>query len=220
MKRIKKILKVLIPVIIIISVMPFGINQWVIKSSEKYIVNEYSDMKYDAIIVLGAYVDSNGNVCDMLNDRLEVAYEYYNKGFSKKVLLSGDHGEVDYDEVNTMKKFMQDKGIKDEDIFLDHAGFSTYETMYRARDVFKAKKVLIVTQKYHLYRAIYIARQLGLDAYGVDAALQYYRGMEGYEKREFLARNKDFVTSTILKPKPTYLGEPIPISGDGRESWD
>lgn len=212
---------ILVPIIMILLIIPFIINKYVVKYGEKYIIQEANNnKKYDAILVLGAYVDSDGNVCPMLNDRLEVAHKAYEGGKAPKLLLTGDHGEANYDEVNAMKKFMQNKGVEDENIFLDHAGFSTYESMYRARDIFEAKKILIVTQGYHLYRAIYIARMLGLEADGISSDLQYYRQIEAYKKREFLARNKDFVTSLILKPDPTFLGDPIPISGDGRESWD
>ena len=131
-----------------------------------------------------------------------------------KLLMSGDHGRVSYDEVNAMKQFAIDRGVPSEDVFMDHAGFSTYETMYRAKEVFAAKRVIIVTQKYHLYRAVYIAEQLGLEAYGVDSDLQSYIKQPYYNAREILARDKDFV-KVIFKPKPTYLGEVIPISGSG-----
>ena len=113
-----------------------------------------------------------------------------------------------------MKQFAIDRGVPSEDVFMDHAGFSTYETMYRAKEVFAAKRVIIVTQKYHLYRAVYIAEQLGLEAYGVDSDLQSYIKQSYYNAREILARDKDFV-KVIFKPKPTYLGEVIPISGSG-----
>lgn len=113
-----------------------------------------------------------------------------------------------------MKQFAIDRGVPSEDVFMDHAGFSTYETMYRAKEVFAAKRVIIVTQKYHLYRAVYIAEQLGLEAYGVDSDLQRYIKQPYYNAREILARDKDFV-KVIFKPKPTYLGEVIPISGSG-----
>jgi vancomycin permeability regulator SanA len=97
---------------------------------------------------------------------------------------------------------------------MDHAGFSTYESLYRTRDIFKAKKILIVTQKYHMYRAIYIADKLGLDAYGVSSDPRIYAGQSYREIREILARSKDFF-NVIVKPKPTYLGKTIPISGNG-----
>jgi vancomycin permeability regulator SanA len=97
---------------------------------------------------------------------------------------------------------------------MDHAGFSTYESIYRAKDIFQAKKIIIVSQKYHLYRALYIANALGIEAYGVHADYRNYAGQAGFDIREVLARNKDFFTS-IFKPEPTYRGEAIPIWGDG-----
>ena len=95
---------------------------------------------------------------------------------------------------------------------MDHAGFSTYESMYRARDVFGAKRIVVVSQDYHLYRALYVAERLGLDAYGVPADLRPYAGQEARELREVLARNKDFLTA-IVQPPPTFLGDPISLSG-------
>ncbi len=128
--------------------------------------------------------------------------------------MSGDHGEKDYDEVNVMRTYAEEDGIPTEHIFMDHAGFSTYESMYRARDIFCAKKIVIVTQGYHLSRAVYIARSLGLEAYGVASDYQTFAGQKIRDIREVLAREKDFLY-TIFKPKPTYLGEQIPLSGSG-----
>jgi len=113
-----------------------------------------------------------------------------------------------------MKAFAIEQGVPSEDIFMDHAGFSTYESLYRAKEVFEAKKVVIVTQKYHLYRALYIANQLGIEAYGVGSDPRRYVGEAYREFREILARNKDFF-GCIIKPKPTYLGETIPVYGSG-----
>ena len=97
---------------------------------------------------------------------------------------------------------------------MDHAGFSTYESIYRAKEIFGAKKILIVTQEYHLYRALYIARCFGIDAYGVSSDLDNYYGQFHRDVREILARVKDFGLC-ILKVKPTYLGEPIDLHGNG-----
>ena len=83
--------------------------------------------------------------------------------------MSGDHGRVSYDEVNTMKDYAINDGIPSDDIFMDHAGFSTYDSMYRAKEIFGVKKIVIVSQKYHLTRALYIAKKLGIEAYGVSA---------------------------------------------------
>jgi vancomycin permeability regulator SanA len=128
--------------------------------------------------------------------------------------MSGDHGQADYDEVNIMKNYAISHGVPSEDIFMDHAGFSTYESIYRAREVFGVKKFIIVTQEYHLHRALYIAESLGVEAYGLSADLRDYSGQLKYSIREVLARNKDFFTS-LIKPKPKYLGERIDLGGNG-----
>lgn len=155
----------------------------------------------------------------MLQDRLDTAISLYKNGKSNKILMTGDHGRKEYDEVNIMKQYAIDNDIPSEDIFMDHAGYSTYESIYRAKEVFKAKRVVIITQKYHLYRALFIANNLGLEAYGVNSEPRMYGGQIKREIREILARNKDFITS-IIKPKPTYLGDEIPISGDGNITND
>jgi vancomycin permeability regulator SanA len=173
----------------------------------------------DCILVLGCYVHKDGNPSDMLHDRLRRGVELYDLGAAPKLLMSGDHGRTDYDEVAAMKQFAINAGIPSEHIFMDHAGFSTYESLYRAKEIFQAKKILIVTQEYHLYRAIYIANQLGLEAYGVSADYRSYSGQTGRDIREFLARVKDFGTG-IFKPEPTYLGDTIPIWGNGNLTND
>ena len=171
-------------------------------------------------MVLGAYVRRNGEPGSMLNDRLVKAYEIHENTAIKKVLLTGDHGQKEYDEVNAMRRFMEEKGMAKEDIFLDHAGFSTYESIYRASEIFKVHKMVIVTQEYHLPRALYIADKLGIEAVGVAAHPYSYPGMPRYKIREYLARTKDFIMVNFLKLEPTYLGEAIPVSGDGRLSQD
>ena len=199
----------------------FFVNEYVKSfSSSKIISFDEAVEKGDAdcVIVLGCKVYENGPG-PMLRDRLEKGTSLYEKGAAPKILMSGDHGRKTYDEVNAMKKFALDRGLPSEDVFMDHAGFSTYETMYRARDVFECEKVIIVTQEYHLYRSLYIAEKLGLDAYGVACDTREYPGQLKRDIREVLARNKDFL-KCIFKPKPTYLGEVIPISGDGNLTND
>jgi vancomycin permeability regulator SanA len=168
----------------------------------------------DCILVLGAGVREDGTPSLMLNERLELGIALYQSGASQKLLMSGDHGRKDYDEVNTMKGYALSQGITSEDVFMDHAGFSTYESIYRAKEIFQAKKIIIVSQEYHLYRALYIADKFGIEAYGVAAKGEEYQGQTYREFREILARNKDFL-SVIFRPKPTYLGEAIPVSGNG-----
>lgn len=192
----------------------FGIDFFVKNSTEKYILTpEEAGSGYDCILVLGCGVHGD-TPSHMLEDRLLQGIELYKNGASDKMLMSGDHGKETYDEVNVMKNFALDRGVKSENIFMDHAGFSTYESMYRAKEIFRAEKILIVTQDYHLYRAIYDARALGIEAYGVASNPRTYSGQLYRDIREILARNKDFIYG-ILKPEPTYLGEPIPIHGNG-----
>lgn len=168
----------------------------------------------DCILVLGCQVLDNGEPSHMLRDRLTQAVELYQMGAAPKLLMSGDHGQHRYDEVNAMKQFALDAGVPSEDIFMDHAGFSTYESMYRAKEIFGVKKILVVTQEYHLYRAMYISERFGVETYGVASDLDTYSGQFYRDVREVLARVKDY-GKCIFKPKPTFLGEDIPISGDG-----
>jgi vancomycin permeability regulator SanA len=140
--------------------------------------------------------------------------ELYEQGIAPKLLMSGDHGREEYDEVNVMKSFVVERGVPSEDVFMDHAGFSTYESVFRAKEIFQTQKIVIVTQGYHLYRAIYIAQALGMDAYGVASDYRAYAGQTLRDLREVLARVKDMATC-IFRPSPTYLGEVIPIWGDG-----
>ena len=173
----------------------------------------------DCVIVLGCLVHDNGVPSHMLEDRLKRGVALYQAGAAPKLLMSGDHGNADYDEVDAMKRYAVDAGVPSADVFMDHAGFSTYETMYRAKEVFAAEKVLIVTQGYHLYRAVYVAEALGLDAYGVDADYRQYVGQVKRDLREILARAKDFF-QVIIRPEPTYLGDVISISGSGELTHD
>ena len=206
---------------VIIAVSFLFIDQYVQRMGSKYIISPDEAPKSDAILVLGAYVFPDGTLSFMLNDRLVEAYKLYKGGKAEKILVSGDHGRKDYDEVNAMKKFLKDKNVLDQDVFMDHAGFNTYESIYRARDIFQVKKVIIVTQEYHLMRAVYIARELGLEAYGVASDQHDYGEiMVIYRLREMAARNKDFFIAKFLKPQPTFLGEVIPVTGDGRVTDD
>ncbi len=186
-----------------------------------YDVNSISEIQeeYDCIIVLGAGVRPDGTPSDMLLDRLKTGVLAYNSGVSSKIIMSGDHGRKDYDEVNTMKNYALNNGIASVDVFMDHAGFSTYDSMYRARDIFDVKKAVVVTQKYHLYRALYLAESMGIDCIGLSADLNKYRNQESRELREIVARSKDFLSS-IFKPKPKYLGDKISVFGDGNVTND
>lgn len=212
----KKVLIYGIIIIAILMIIVLGINLYVKASTNKQILgeNDYTKLSdIDCIIILGAGVWRD-KPSPILEDRLLEGIKLYQNNVSDKIIMSGDHGRESYDEVNIMKNYAIEKGIPSENIFMDHAGFSTYESIYRARDIFKAKKIVIVTQKYHLYRALYAANCLGLEAYGVGADPRQYSGATFRELREILARDKDFI-KCIFKPKPTYLGDTIPVSGNG-----
>lgn len=197
-----------------------GINIYIKISVRNKIlsVEACKDMKADCILVLGAGVWGK-RPSFMLEDRLAQGVELYEQNGSNRLLMSGDHGKDNYDEVNVMKQFAIEEGVPSKDIFMDHAGFSTYESMYRAKEVFQVKKLIIVTQEYHLYRALYIAEQLGMEAYGVASDPRKYNGQLKREVREILARGKEFF-QVIGKPKPTYLGDSISIKGNGDETND
>ena len=193
-------------------------NVVVCASSAKYIYdrNEIAELDndFDCILVLGAGVYSDGTPTPMLNDRLVVACETYEAGRSDRFIMSGDHLFSDYNEPGAMKKFAMEQGIDSKVIFLDHAGISTYDSVYRAIKLYGAEKILIVTQKYHLYRAIYLSQSLGAEAYGVSANLRSYMGQPKYTVREWAARVKDFAMA-IAKPEATYMGDKIDLWGDG-----
>ncbi len=225
-KAIFKKLRTAFCVILALGVLGIGsvlaINAWVKGSvSERILTQEEAAalQDIDCVVVLGCQVKSDGTPSDMLADRLKRSVALYEAGAAPKLLMSGDHGTHGYDEVSAMKQYALDAGVPSVDVFMDHAGFSTYETVYRAKEIFGAEKILIVTQEYHLYRALYIAGAMGMDAYGVSADYRQYVGQAAMDFREVLARVKDFGLS-ILKPEPTYLGDPIPISGNGELTHD
>ncbi|MDD2457621.1 MAG: ElyC/SanA/YdcF family protein [Eubacteriales bacterium] len=169
----------------------------------------------DCVIVPGAQVLANGTPSQMLQDRLDVALLYYNSGRTDRILVSGDNGQVEYNEVIVMRNYLLAHGVPIEVIFMDHAGFDTYDTMYRARDIFLVDKAVVVTQEFHLLRALYIGQELGLEVHGVASDPRPYAGADYYRLREYLARFKAFLDCQF-NSKPTYLGETIPITGDGR----
>ena len=214
---IKRILLVLAGLALVVSLCVLGVNIFVKSSVSDRIVTveKAKDLNADCIIVLGAGLRPDGNPTWMLEDRIKVGDELYKNHASPKIIMSGDHGRESYDEVNAMKKYAKNEGVPSKEIFMDHAGFETYDTMYRARDIFGAKKVIIVTQQYHLYRAMYAAKKLGLDAYGVSATKRKYDNKQWIrDMREWLARVKIF-GKCITKPKPKYLGKKIDLKGSG-----
>lgn len=211
--------------IFVIAALLFGIaltvlNRVVAQVGAQRIISEQEAQKLDdvdCILILGAGVYKNKYPSDMLEDRLLEGVKLFMLGASDRILMSGDNSKINYNEVKVMKDFAVKSGVPSEQVFQDHAGFSTYESIYRARDVFAAKKIIIVTQSYHMYRALYDAKALGLDAYGVVSDPRAYGGQAIREIRELLARAKDFIYC-VLKPLPTFLGEVIPVNGNGDDT--
>ncbi|MBS7009777.1 SanA/YdcF family protein [Anaerostipes sp.] len=196
-----------------------GINLFVVKRAEKSIetwtrLTGNKQKKADAVIVLGAKVRKDGRMSLMLKERVDMGIAAYKQGLADRIIMSGDHGTQGYDEVSTMKAYAVEQGVPSKCVFKDHAGFSTYETMYRARDIFQAKNVIVITQKYHLYRAVYDAQALGLQVKGAACDKAVYKGDKARKFREAIARIKDF-GYTVVKPKPKFLGKAIPVNGNG-----
>lgn len=223
MKKFRMILFVLIFMAFAAVLFCLGISFYMKKSTEGLIrtTQELLEEKrdYDCILVLGCGVRPDGSLSPMLRDRIDRAAKLYHAGAAAKILVSGDHGSLEYDEVNCMKKALIQEGVPSEDIFMDHAGFSTYESMYRGSRVFQSSSCIVVTQKYHLYRALYDARALGMTAEGVAAEDILYRGWQLRSLREVIARDKDFLYC-LLKPVPKFGGDVIPITGNGDTTND
>lgn len=220
-KIVKRVIIIMVIIVFIILTVALRMNFFVINKTKNKIISEeqakeLSDV--DCVLVLGAGIWGN-SPSPMLEDRLLQGISLYKNNVSNKIIMSGDHGTKEYDEVNVMKQFAIERQVESEDIFMDHAGFSTYDSIYRAKEIFQAKKIIIVTQKYHIYRALYIAEKLGIEAYGVNSDPRKYAGQVVRDLREIIARDKDII-KCIIKPEPTYLGDTIPVSGNGDSTND
>ena len=202
--KMKKIFKYILIVLIVIILVPVIINFYVILSTKNRIVSGDSELltDIDYIVILGAGI-RRGKPSPMLEDRLKTGISLYNNDISNKILITGDHMNDDYDEDTVMKNYLLEHGIPEEDIITDNYGISTYDSIYRVKNVYKSNKVVIVSQRYHLYRALFLSDNLDLESYGVEANLRYYYGQWYREIREILARNKDFIKG-IIKPKAVY----------------
>lgn len=165
-------------------------------------------------LVLGASV-VRGKPSPILRERAEAAIELYRAGKISAILVTGDNGALSHDEVTPVRKYLLDAGIPAGSIFLDHAGFDTYSSMYRARDVFEVQSLTILTQDFHLPRALYIARHLGLEAYGYTAE----GGRRWSDNLREIPASLKAIGDLLLARTPKYLGETIPITGDGSTTW-
>ena len=215
-RKYKVLIFVIAGIALLIGITAISLSVYMVKATEKNIFTAdtfKNDEKADCILILGAGVKDD-KPKPMLRDRLLTGIELYKSGAAEKIIMSGDHGRADYDEVNVMRSFAIEQGVRAEDIFLDHAGFSTYDSVYRAKNIFGAENIIIVSQKYHLYRALYISEKLDVKAAGVSPNLNTYGGQLKRDIREIIARDKDFF-KCIIKPEAEIMGDKIPLDGDG-----
>ena len=214
----KKFFKFFVNIFLLAVVLFFAVNFFIYIKSKPYIYNEISEApnaKAEVAIIPGAAVLSNNDLSPILKDRVDMAIKLYELKKVSKIIVSGDNSTVGYNEVNPVRIYLLNKGVLDQDIFLDHAGFNTYSTMYRARDVFLVSSAIVVTQSFHLPRSVFLARELGINAHGVNADAGHIL-FKNYARETFA--NVKVVLDLILKTKPKYLGAEIPITGDGRDS--
>lgn len=220
LKEPKKILKwAAISVLVVVFIVILINLSIVFKTKSKIHISIETLPKAEVVLILGARVHPDKRMSDIYLDRVQTALAVYWSGKAKKILVSGDHGGEYYDEVNTVRKFLLKEGVPAEDIFLNHAGFDTYDSMYRAKNIFGVSSVIISTQIFHLSRAIYISENLNIETSGISADRRKYLHSKDYRNRESFARIKAFLNVTF-RSKSKFLGKKIPISGDGRGSWD
>jgi SanA protein len=172
------------------------------------------------VIVLGARVSAAGEPSAALEDRLLCALDLVRAGRARDVLVSGDHGRREYDEVNAMRSWLVARGVASDRVYMDHAGFRTLDTMARAKVVFGVRSALVCTQRFHLARSLWLARAHGIDAAGVVADRRVYPARRFDATREFLARVKAVLDTTVLRTRPRFEGPAIPVGSDARRTHD
>lgn len=183
-------------------------------TTKPYIYASAADAPSAQVALIPGAAILDGKPSPIFIDRVDAAIELYKMWKVSKILVSGDNSTVSHNEVNPVRLYLLSKGIPDQDIFLDHAGFDTYSTLYRARDIFGVTSVLVTTQSFHLPRAIFIARELGLQAYGVNSDSGHIL-FHNYVREVFSDEKAAF--DLFFHTKPKFLGDTIPITGDGRD---
>ncbi len=173
------------------------------------------DGPLDCALVLGAGLREDGTPSDVLRDRLDESLVLYRAGRVRRILVSGDHETPTYDEPNAMRAYLEANGVPRDAVFMDHAGLDTYSSMWRAKHVFGAQRIIVVTQRFHLARAVWCARALGMEAEGSAADRHAYRGIAWLQVREIVSRTKAFVDVNVGR-SPRHAGAPVDLAGDGR----
>lgn len=207
----KKIILYIFLLLISLWLVIFFINYYILSFSKKNYYNSVDKLEKKEIwIVFWASVKW-WKPSLILKDRLDVAFEAYEKWKIEKIIVSGDNSIVTYNEPFVMKKYLLSLWVKKEDIYEDFAWFDTYDSLYRAKDIFKVNELVLFTQDFHLKRAIYIAEKLWIKAYWVSTDLRKYLRPRYNYYREIFARVKAFVEIEITKPKPKFLWDTIKI---------
>ena len=190
----------------------FGINNYVLNFSDNQIIYDVEYIEWEPIgLVFGARVYSNGIPSPILRDRLDTAIKAYESKKISRIIVSGDNSTQYYDEPTNMKKYLLDLWVPDEHVYIDYAGFDTFDSIYRAEYIFWVNDILLFTQDYHLKRAMYISKRLGLKTQWMSSDLQEYKDIDYFERRELFSRIKAFLEIEILKSKPKFLGDRIEI---------
>jgi len=189
-------------------------NVYILYLGAQHISSEITDLDpAQVVIVLGAGVSAGGELSPVFKERIDTALMIYQAGLVQKVLVSGDNSTLQYNEVIPAREYLIMSGVPEADIFVDYAGFNTYDTMYRARNVFKVESAIIVTQSFHLPRAVVLASAFAIPVQGVSASSNPTRWRNNM--REIAARVKA-VGDIVIARYPRYGGPEIPVSGDGR----
>jgi len=212
MKKIRKFLLSVIVLCLIALVVVLVTNSNITAETEKLIFTEFKDVpKAKVVIIFGAGINGD-QPSRYLKDRLDAGILLYKNNKVDKILLSGDNGRDEYDELTVMKLYCQKNGVDTTKIYIDYAGFDSYSTMYRAKHIFRVDTAILVSQKYHLNRCIYLGDKLGIKSFGYSADRSIYPGYKYYAFREKLSVTKA-VLDVIRNRKPKYLGEPVDING-------
>lgn len=169
-------------------------------------------------IVPGASV-YKGIPSPVLQDRLDCAIELYKQGKVRKILLSGDNGTSYYNEVKPMLLYVLERGVNEKDVFVDHAGFRTLDTLVRAKEIFQVKDAIFVSQRFHQPRAAFISKKIGLDLQSYESDRRIYVSGPTNRFREFFARTLAWIDMNLANTAPKYLGKPFPIEGSGIKTW-
>lgn len=202
-------------IIFFIVTILWSINYYVLSfSNDHYYYNiDWLDEKF-IWLVFWASVIWNKTPSEILKDRLKVAQKAYEEWKIKKIIVSGDNSTITYNEPQVMKNYLISIWVKADDIYMDHAWFDTYSSLYRARDIFWAEELILFTQDFHLKRAMYLANRLWLQAYWIETNLQKYYRENYYDFREFFARIKAFLNVDIFNRKPKFLWDRVYIIDD------